>query len=152
MPRSEELRLPSDLLGVSVLKYVPDRADGNLAAALGPATTRIRTELGRIVPKAATAGSELALPILERRALLSGRQRQLLDLVEADPGVTRDRLAETFRIGRSEMHYRLEQLRLLDLVRVISVDGASGQDAGYASHPAYEAAKRGRAYRTIHSS
>jgi predicted nucleotide-binding protein len=152
IPRGDNLRLPSDLLGVTVLKYVTDRADGNLAAALGPVTTRIRTELERVVPKATTAGGELALPILERRALLSGRQRALLELVEANPGVTRGRLAEAFGIEPNEMHYRLEQLRLLTLVRAVRVVGEHGDDEpGYAPHPAYEAAKRSRSVQTLHS-
>jgi hypothetical protein len=150
-PRDEKLRLPSDLLGVTVLKYVPDRADGNLAAALGLPTTRIRTELRRIVPKATTAGGELALPILERRSLLSSGQRALLELVEANPGATRARLAEVFGVEPSEMHYRLEQLRLLTLVAVVRVAGEGGDVPGYAPHPAYEAAKQGRSVQTLHS-
>jgi hypothetical protein len=148
-PRGDNLRLPSDLLGVTVLKYVPDRADGNSAAALSPATTRIRTELRRIVPKATTAGGEVTLPILERRALLSARQRALLELVEANPGATRGRLAEAFRVEPTEMHYRLEQLRLLNLVHAVRQDGHD--EHGYVPHPAYEAAKRGRSVQTLHS-
>ena len=146
-PRGDDLRLPSDLLGVTELKYVPDRADGNLAAALGPSTNRIRTELRRIVPKATTAGGELTLPIMERRALLSGRQRALLEFVEANPGATRDQMAMAFRIERSEMHYRLEQLRLLTLVRALREEG--DDDPGYSPHPAYEAVKQGRSLHTL---
>jgi hypothetical protein len=36
-----ELRLPSDLLGLTFAGYDPDRSDGNLRAALGPACNQI---------------------------------------------------------------------------------------------------------------
>jgi ADP-ribose pyrophosphatase YjhB (NUDIX family) len=39
---SPDLRLPSDLLGLTVATYRADRRDGNLRAALGPAATRLR--------------------------------------------------------------------------------------------------------------
>lgn len=36
-----DLHLPSDLLGLTVARYRPDRRDGNLRAALGPAATQV---------------------------------------------------------------------------------------------------------------
>ena len=44
-PRDQELRLPSDLAGVTVLTYRPNRRDGNLRAAIGPAATAIRERI-----------------------------------------------------------------------------------------------------------
>lgn len=42
IPRDVEMHLPSDLVGVEPLRYVADRNDRNLRAALGPACNRIR--------------------------------------------------------------------------------------------------------------
>ncbi|MCI0692574.1 nucleotide-binding protein [candidate division KSB1 bacterium] len=39
---NKNMRLPSDLAGVTVVKYKANRSDGNLVAALGPACTLIR--------------------------------------------------------------------------------------------------------------
>ena len=44
-PRGQDLRLPSDLAGVTVLDYNPRRRDGNLRAAIGPAATTIRNRI-----------------------------------------------------------------------------------------------------------
>jgi hypothetical protein len=44
-PRGQDLRLPSDLAGITVLDYKPDRKDGNLRAAVGPAATTIRSRI-----------------------------------------------------------------------------------------------------------
>jgi hypothetical protein len=44
-PRGQDLRLPSDLAGITVLDYNPDRKDGNLRAAVGPAATAIRNRV-----------------------------------------------------------------------------------------------------------
>lgn len=54
VPRgSEELHLPSDLLGLTPLSYDADRTDHNLLAALGPACQRIRRaalQIGTFAP------------------------------------------------------------------------------------------------------
>lgn len=43
MPRSEdEIHLPTDLTGITPLKYDSQRADGNLKAALGPSSNQIK--------------------------------------------------------------------------------------------------------------
>lgn len=42
---SEQLRLPSDLAGVTIAKYDENRADGNLIASVSPACTLIRTAM-----------------------------------------------------------------------------------------------------------
>ncbi len=46
-PRGGEVKLPSDLAGLTVREYEPHRSDSNLQAALGPATNAIRTEIRR---------------------------------------------------------------------------------------------------------
>ena len=45
VPSDAELRLPTDLLGLTPLSYVANRTDANLVAALGPAANRIRRAL-----------------------------------------------------------------------------------------------------------
>ena len=46
-PRGGDLRLPSDLAGITTLQYKPDRKDGNLRAALGPAALEIQQRISR---------------------------------------------------------------------------------------------------------
>jgi hypothetical protein len=45
MPRDVDIRLPSNLVGLTVGEYATDRSDGNLVAALGPVCHEIRREL-----------------------------------------------------------------------------------------------------------
>lgn len=44
-PRGADIKLPSDLLGLSLGEYTADREDENLEAALGPVCYAIRREL-----------------------------------------------------------------------------------------------------------
>jgi hypothetical protein len=44
-PRDQELHLPSDLAGVTVLKYKANRRDGNIQATIGPAATKIQSRI-----------------------------------------------------------------------------------------------------------
>jgi hypothetical protein len=49
-PRNVDMHLPSDLLGVTHVDYVPDRPDGELASALNAACKQIRDEIVRHGP------------------------------------------------------------------------------------------------------
>lgn len=50
VPFGEDLHLPSDLIGVEPLRYVADRSDRNLRAALGPPSNKIRQAIRSIAP------------------------------------------------------------------------------------------------------
>ena len=68
VPRGEEsLRIPTDLLGISHGSYDPNRGDGNLRAALGPACSQIRQAIQKqsCPPKLRELTSELT-PRLHR--------------------------------------------------------------------------------------
>ncbi|WP_418315591.1 TIR domain-containing protein [Piscinibacter sakaiensis] len=68
VPRGSEdqLRLPTDLLGLTPALYDATRQDGNLRAALGPSTTKITKslgKLGKLVKQNNTAPADEPLPI-----------------------------------------------------------------------------------------
>ncbi len=47
---AEALRIPTDLAGIIYGRYWPNRADGNLSAALNPVCLQIRTQIARLGP------------------------------------------------------------------------------------------------------
>lgn len=49
-PRGHDLRIASDLLGISTIEYEAGRQDGNLVAALGAACNKIRKALKKLGP------------------------------------------------------------------------------------------------------
>ena len=115
-PRTVDFRLPTDLLGITLLDFDAERRDGNLLAALGPANTRLRSLFEALGP-AQSAPQELSIPFAERRDLLTARQRILLDLLEDRESCGLDDLKSVWpELAPSELYYRLEQLRLLMLV------------------------------------
>jgi hypothetical protein len=54
-PRGTTLKLPTDLAGITVLEYDPNRSDGNMTAALGSACYNIRLAMQNWSPMSAMA-------------------------------------------------------------------------------------------------
>jgi hypothetical protein len=120
-PKGEDQRLPTDLLGLTVLRYDPSREDGNIDAALGPACNSIRHLLLNIEPQRSSIPLEFVLNFIERRDQLSPTQREILSAISTRESCTKSDLSRQFPdIPDSEMHYRLEQLRLLMFVTALT--------------------------------
>jgi hypothetical protein len=140
VPRGSNPRLPSDLLGVTIMNYDGARSDGCLEAALGPASSKILSALKNLGPTFRPP-SELGMPMMERKGMLSTRQRELLEQIEARAPISKTSLCSQFsEMLKSELHYRLEQLRLLQF---IIVEPANDADEIFVLHPLYEYARRG---------
>ena len=97
IPRTEGLRIPSDLLGVTPLSFDPERSDGNLRASLGPACNKIREHANVHFRRQRPAGTPGVSPDdLEERASatgtspaagppqVEGRSRRLQDQAEEE--------------------------------------------------------------------
>jgi hypothetical protein len=148
-PKGEDFRLPSDLLGLNGVEYKPNRRDGNLRAALKPASDRLLEIVDELPPKP-SAPEELGLPVFERRGLLTEKQRVLLREIERSPERTFSDLRRRFpEMSESELHYRLEQLRLLALIR--SSGEHDPNDRTYFLDGAYRAAYEQRVIRELGS-
>lgn len=57
----DDLHLPTDLLGLTPAEFSPDRQDGNMVAALGPACNRVR----RAIAKMGNVTAAQVLPLAE---------------------------------------------------------------------------------------
>lgn len=145
-PRGGNPRLPSDLLGVSVVNFEGNRQDGRWDAALGPASAKIRAALHHITPrKAQEIPAEFSVAILERRGMLSDRQRALLEPLEEVPRMSYKELAARFPdMSAGELHYRLEQLRLLQFIVAVQSSNAAAAPEFYSLHPLYAQARRAK--------
>jgi hypothetical protein len=149
LPKGEPVRIPSDLWGVNVLKFDSNREDGNLQAALGPASSKIRTLLAAVPSVKAETPEELEVPILERRDLLSKAQREILTAIEESVECSRGDLLRRFlTYSESELHYRLEQLRSLMFITVTK--SPSKADPHYTLRDSYRKAYNSRAARIAH--
>ena len=143
LPKGETLRMPSDLLGVNVLKFDSTREDGNLEAAVGPASNKIRTLLASVPSVKAETPEELEVPILERRDLLSKAQREILAAIEESGKCSRRDLSHRFpTYSESELHYRLEQLRSFMFITVAK--SANKADPDYRLRDSYQKAYNSR--------
>jgi hypothetical protein len=68
IPKDVELELPTDLIGLTPLTYMSNRLDGNLIAALGPASNKVRRAMqlvGRLQHTAVAAPAASPRPAEE---------------------------------------------------------------------------------------
>lgn len=142
LPKGERLRIPSDLWGVNVLTFDSNRKDGNLQAAVGPASNDIRKLLAAVPSVKAEIPEELEIPILERRSLLSARQREILAAIEESGECSTEDLRGRFsQYSEGELHYRLEQLRsFMFITGTKSRNKADPRKARYALRDSYRKA------------
>lgn len=133
MPKSDNLRIPSDLLGINAATFDPNRLDGDLVAALGPACIKIRKALK--IPNEQPLEPELKLPILLRKQSLTPNMLQLLIFIEIKESCTLRELIQHFGYGQSEIYYRLEYLRLLSLITMDS--SSSPENRQFKPNPDY---------------
>lgn len=112
-------KIPSDLHGLTLLKYRFDRADRNLTASLAPAADMIRMMLSDLPPGGARKASEFDMPIMTLRYQLSKNQRLLLGIFERRTACSiKELLGLCQKWSQSELHYRLEQLRLFSFLHI----------------------------------
>ena len=86
VPFEHEMHLPSDLVGVEPLRYVADRRDGNLRAALGPACNRVRHALRAepaTLPTASTSPMMAQTPLQLTQSLVATWNSEALIAVRA---------------------------------------------------------------------
>ena len=144
-PRGSNPRLPSDLLGVTILNYDSAREDRRLEAALGPASSKIRSALKLVAPTRHLAPDELRVPLMERRGMLSIRQRALLEKIEKKTPISQDELGALFPdISNAELHYRLEQLRFLQFITILGPPDDTLETTSVVLQPLYEHARQGK--------
>jgi hypothetical protein len=138
MPKVSNFRIPSDLSGINAATYDPNRSDKDLVAAVGPACTKIRAALK--APNEHPLEPELRLPILLRKNSLTSKMLEILNLIERNEPCSQQELNEVFGLGKAEMYYRIEYLRLLSLI-VVDDPNSSRETAVFRAHPDYAAAR-----------
>lgn len=125
-PARSEIRIPSDLLGVNAATFEPNRSDGDLVAALGPACNKIRKAIR--APNEYPLEPVLRLPVLLRKESLTPRMLDLLVFIELEEPCTRNQLAAQTKYDEAELYYRLEYLQLLSLVKLDERGADPGED------------------------
>lgn len=103
---SARARLPSDLLGLLTAEYDPNRQDGNLIAATGPACSAMRAQIQKL--------GERSKPSVEERALVRAQEAveeplRLKDLVAK----IESRSLEIEQLFQIDTGYSAGELRLL---------------------------------------
>lgn len=117
-PRDAGLYLPSDLLGLNFAEFDGSRKDGNLEAAVGPVCSKLtqmfeKCGAGPVFPR------EMQLGMNRRAGILSNTQRQILKSFDTAKDYTAGELqAKNPDTPWPELHYRIEQLRLLRFIDV----------------------------------
>jgi hypothetical protein len=139
LPSNIEVRLPTDLLGLAMVRFPTNRPDKNLQAALGPAATAIISKLSSVPSNDVFPfPHELSLPLVAVSDSMGRRQRMLLEWVARYGRVNHAlllRLMPTFT--EPELHYRLECLRLLSFVQRVKGTPANPRSLEYELHPKY---------------
>jgi hypothetical protein len=116
-PRGENIRLPSDLAGVSRLDYRDNRQDENLQAAIGPAATAIRNRIAseglrtvRMLPESMSpaSASRRGLTIDEEQRELDRELNAIEVAARAQGWTVRTRSSTAFRlVARNGKRYSL---------------------------------------------
>lgn len=115
-PRGQELHIPSDLAGVTVLDYKHNRSDQNLQAAIGPAATMIGNRIATEGLRDDRGLTQQAIPSksANRRGLTMGEEEKELnrelDAIEkaakAQGWVVKTRSDTAFRlVARNQNRY-----------------------------------------------
>jgi hypothetical protein len=129
VPADSGVRIPSDLNGLTLIKYRADREGQGLTAALGPAANLIRIMLDDLPISQRRPPPEMNLPLLTLRHSLSSNQQVLLTVIENKKSCTLRELRRKFpNWSQSELHYRLEQLRIYSFIhcpKPLPSDGAA---------------------------
>jgi hypothetical protein len=116
-PRDQDLRLPSDLAGVSCLTYKSNRRDRDLQASIGPAATSIKNRISneglrseRELPRSISPAmaSRRGLTIDEEQRELDRELDAIVKAAEAQGWTIRTRSSTAFRlVARNGKRYSL---------------------------------------------
>jgi hypothetical protein len=110
----KDAHLPTDFMGLNILRFDGDRSDDNWVAAMGPASNAIKRRLASVLEDKATVPDDLGMSFPQRRDNLSESQRRLLRVIEERTKCSREDIKHEFsEMPEAELHYRLEHLRLL---------------------------------------